>query len=217
MNAIGEKEKIAMRIAKEFRDGDYVNLGIGTPTLAADYIPEGMRVMLHSENGILGMGPAADDTTRNTYVINAGGDYVTTQIGACFLDSSTSFAIVRGGHLNLAVLGALQVDVHGNLASHTVPGKMMPGMGGAMDLVVGARRVVVAMTHTAKGAPKILNRLTLPVTALGKVNLIVTEMAVIEVTERGLVLREIAEGFTPEQVQAVTEPILRVAEDLKIF
>ncbi len=218
MNAIGEKERIAMRVAREFQDGDVVNLGIGTPTLAADYIPGNIRVTLQSENGILGMGPAADGTNLNKTIINAGGEYVTVRAGACFFDSALSFAIIRGGHLDIAVLGALEVDERGNLASHAIPGKMMAGMGGAMDLVVGARRVLVAMTHTAKGgAPKIMKKLTLPATAIGKVSLIVTEMAVIEVTCEGLALREIAEGLALEQVRDATEATLLIGDNLKIF
>lgn len=215
MAVINEKERIAMRVAKELKDGDVVNLGIGIPTLAANYVPEDVHITLQSENGILGMGIAADESNRDEYIVNAGGYPVTVNPGACFFDTITSFAIIRGGHVNISVLGGLQVDEKGNLASHIVPGKMAAGMGGAMDLVVGSRRVVVAMTHTAKGMPKILKKLSLPPTALGKVNLIITEMAVIKVTEKGLVLQEVAEGYTARQVQAATEARLIIDENLK--
>lgn len=212
------RERIARRAAQELQDGMVVNLGIGMPTMVADYVPEGMRIVLQSENGILGMGPVPDETNFDKNIVNAGGKNVTVLTGACFFDSATSFTIIRGGHVDLTVLGALQVDETGSLASHIIPGKMVPGMGGAMDLVTGSRKVIIAMTHTAKGdAPKILKKITLPATAVGKVNMIITDMAVIEVTDKGLVLTEVAEGCTAEQVQAVTEAQLIVSSDLKTF
>ncbi|MDR1571988.1 MAG: 3-oxoacid CoA-transferase subunit B [Clostridiales Family XIII bacterium] len=213
-----EKEIIARRVAQELRDGDVVNLGIGLPTMVADYIPEGVRIVLQSENGMLGMGRLATDDNLDKDIVNAGGVPVTAEPGAVFFDSAFSFSIIRGGHVDLTVLGALEVDETGSLASHIIPGKMVPGMGGAMDLVTGSRKVIIATTHTAKGnAPKILKRITLPATAVGKVNMIVTELAVIDVTDKGLLLKEIAEGKTVEDVQALTEATLLVAPDLKTF
>jgi len=212
------KEKIVKRAAKELNDGDVVNLGIGLPTMVADYIPEGMTIHLQSENGILGMSsvPEGDDYDRN--IVNAGGAPVTIESGACFFDSSMSFTIIRGGHVNATMLGALQVDQYGNLASHIIPGKMVPGMGGAMDLVTGSKKVIITMTHTAKGdAPKILNKIQLPATALGKVNRIITELAVIDVTPDGLVLQEIAEETTVEEVIAKTEAPLKLADEIGRF
>ena len=198
------KERIARRVARDLNDGDVVNLGIGLPTMVADYVPEGIEITLQSENGILGMGPLASSATANKHLINSG--------------SAFSFMIIRGGHVDMTVLGALQVDAHGNLASHIVPGKMVPGMGGAMDLVTGSKKVVVAMTHTAKdGAPKILKDITLPATAIHAVDEIVTELAVIKVTDEGLVLTEVAEGVSVEDVIAKTEAPLKVADDLKTF
>ncbi len=215
MSVVGEREKIAMRVAKELKDGDVVNLGIGLPTMVADYTPETVRIILQSENGILGMGsvPSQDEINKN--IVNAGGKNVSVTTGACFFDSATSFAIIRGGHVDITVLGALQVDEKGSLASHIIPGKMVPGMGGAMDLVTGSKKVVVAMTHTDKsGAPKIMKKLGLPATAVNKIHLIVTELAVIEVTEKGLVLKELAEGVTVKQVQEATEATLIVDDRL---
>jgi acetate CoA/acetoacetate CoA-transferase beta subunit len=213
-----DKEIIARRIAQELHDGDVVNLGIGLPTMVADYIPEGIRIVLQSENGMLGMGRLATEDNLDRNVVNAGGVPVTAEPGAVYFDSAFSFSIIRGGHVDLTVLGALEVDETGSLASHIIPGKMVPGMGGAMDLVTGSRKVIIATTHTAKGnAPKILKRIALPATAVGKVNMIVTELAVIEVTDKGLLLKEIAEGKTVEEVQALTEAALTVAPDLKKF
>lgn len=213
---MSEKEIIARRVAKELHDGDVVNLGIGLPTMVANYVPDDIRIILQSENGMLGMGPAPDEADSDPNITNAGGKLVTANKGAVFFDSAMSFSIIRGGHVDLTVLGALQVDETGSLASHIVPGKMVPGMGGAMDLVTGSKVVVIAMTHTAKGGvPKIMKRINLPATAVQKVNLIVTELAVIEVTKEGLVLREIAERSTVEAVQELTEAKLIVPDTLK--
>lgn len=215
---MNEREKIASRAAKELTDGMVVNLGIGLPTMVADFAPQGIKITLQSENGILGMGAVADDSNRDKNIVNAGGTNVTVKTGACFFDSATSFTIIRGGHVDLTVLGALQVDETGSLASHIIPGKMVPGMGGAMDLVTGSKKVIVAMTHTAKGnAPKILNKIGLPATAVGKVNMIITELAVIEVTPEGLVLKEIAEGTTVDEVQSLTEAKLIIKGEVGSF
>ena len=211
------KEMIAERIAKELKDGDVVNLGIGLPTLVANYIPDHINVMLQSENGFVGLGPAADESNKNKTIVNAGGQYVTINEGSAFFDSVTSFGIIRGGHVDATVLGALEVDEKGNLANYMIPGKMVPGMGGAMDLVSGAKKVIIAMTHTSKGAPKILKECTLPLTAVGQVDLIVTEKGVIEVTKDGLVLKEVAPGVTVEDVINSTEAKLIVADELKIY
>ena len=208
------RELIVKRVAKELKDGDVVNLGIGMPTLVANYIPEDMDVTFQSENGFLGLGPAPEAGCEDEYIVNAGAQPVTIKSGGMFFDSATSFAIIRGGHVDVTVLGALQVDEEGNLANWMIPGKMVPGMGGAMDLVVGAKRVIVAMEHTAKGAPKILKKCSLPLTASHQVNTIITEMGVMEVTAKGLELVEIAEGLTVE-VQAATEATLIVSENLK--
>lgn len=209
------KEMIAKRIAMEFKDGDVVNLGIGLPTLVANYIPENVNVILQSENGFVGLGPAPEEQNLDKDIVNAGGQPVTVNEGAAFFDSATSFGIIRGGHVDATVLGALEVDEKGNLANYMIPGKMVPGMGGAMDLVSGAKKVIIAMTHTSKGAPKILKRCTLPLTAVGQVNLIVTEMGVIEVTKDGLVLKELAPDITVEEVINATEADLIVSEHLK--
>lgn len=215
---MSDKEIIARRVAKELHDGDVVNLGIGLPTMVADYVPENIRIILQSENGMLGMGPIADDTNRNRDITNAGATHVTALTGACFFDSAMSFTIIRGGHVDLTVLGALQVDETGSLASHIIPGKMMPGMGGAMDLVTGSKKVIVAMTHTAKGdSVKILKRITLPATAVNKVHMIITELAVMEVTPQGLLLTEIAQDTTVEHVQSLTEAKLIVSDKLARF
>ena len=212
------KEKIARRVARELNDGDVVNLGIGLPTMVAAYADEGITICLQSENGILGMGAVPVNEVCDQNIVNAGGKPVSVEPGACYFDSATSFAIIRGGHVDTTVLGALQVDQKGNLASHIIPGKMVPGMGGAMDLVTGSRNVIVAMTHTAKdGSPKILKQITLPATAVGKVHQIVTELAVINVTADGLVLTEIAEETTVEDVLRQTEAQMKVSEDLKRF
>lgn len=214
---MGIKEMIAERIARELKDGDVVNLGIGLPTLVANYIPQNIDVTLQSENGFVGLGPAADENNKNKNIVNAGGQYVTINEGSAFFDSVTSFGIIRGGHVDATVLGALEVDEKGNLANYMIPGKMVPGMGGAMDLVSGAKKVIIAMTHTSKGAPKILKECTLPLTAVGQVNLIVTEMGVMEVTKEGLVLKEVAPGVTVEDVINSTEAKLIVSDDLKIY
>lgn len=212
------KERIARRVARELSDGDVVNLGIGLPTMVADYIPDGMTIHLQSENGILGMGSVPDADIYDSNIVNAGGKPVTVEQGASYFDSAFSFAIIRGGHVNVTVLGALQVDCRGSLASHIIPGKMVPGMGGAMDLVTGSKKVIVAMTHTAKdGSPKILNSINLPATAVQKVHQIVTELAVIEVTPEGLILKEVSVDTTPEEVVKKTEAPLMLAETIGRF
>lgn len=208
------KEIIARRVAKEFKDGDVVNLGIGLPTLVPNYIPEGIEIILHSENGFTGMGPAPSEDNIDMELVNAGGIPVTVIPGASFFDSAMSFAIIRGGHLDATVLGALQVDEEGNLANWMIPGKLVPGMGGAMDLVGGAKKVIVAMTHTAKGEIKILKRCNLPLTGAKKVSKIITEMGVMEVTPEGLLLTEYNPEYTVEQIQEVTDARLIVSESL---
>lgn len=211
------RELIARRVAKELSDGDVVNLGIGMPTMVTNYIPDSVEVILQSENGFLGMGPAPESGKEDKDLVNAGGMPITANIGAAFFDSATSFMLIRGGHVDITVLGALQVDEKGNLANWMIPGKMVPGMGGAMDLVIGAKRVIVAMEHTAKGNPKILKECTLPLTAKGEVDMIVTEMGVMECTKNGLVLKEIAEGVTIEEITKVTEAKLIIDKDLKLM
>jgi acetate CoA/acetoacetate CoA-transferase beta subunit len=200
-----EKALIAKRIALELHDGDLVNLGIGLPTLVARYLPSDVHVLFQSENGLLGMQPLPEEGLEGAFLTDAGGNPIGAVPGACAFDSAVSFGLIRGGHLDVTVLGGLQVDQQGRLANWTVPGKMVPGMGGAMDLVTGARRVIVAMTHTAKGAPKIVRRCSLPLTSMRRVDLVVTEMAVVEPTDSGLVLKEVMPGATIDQVIRATE------------
>jgi acetate CoA/acetoacetate CoA-transferase beta subunit len=209
------KEIIAARVARELKDGDVVNLGIGLPTMVANFLPEGVNIVLQSENGIMGMGAAAEKGKEDVDIVNAGAQYVTVNPGAMFFDSATSFGIIRGGHVDATILGALEVDQHGNLANWIVPGKMVPGMGGAMDLVVGAKKVIIAMQHTQKGAHKILKECRLPYTAVGVVDMIITEMGVMEIRPEGIVLTEINEGYTIEDIQAATEAELIISADLK--
>ena len=209
------KTFIAKLVAQELKDGDVVNLGIGLPTLVANYVPEGVEITLQAEHGILGTGPAANPGEEDYEIINAGGFPITVLPGASFFDSAASFAIIRGGHVDVTILGALQVDEKGNLANWMVPGKRVPGMGGAMDLVVGARKVIVAMEHTVKGAPKIFQSCTYPLTAVGVVKQIITEMGVMDITGDGIVLSEIAPGLTVDDVQAATDAKLIIPDNLK--
>ncbi|ABR50324.1 3-oxoacid CoA-transferase, B subunit [Alkaliphilus metalliredigens QYMF] len=209
------KQFIAKRVAKEMKDGDVVNLGIGLPTLVANYIPDEVDIILQSENGFVGLGTMPQEGQEDPCVVNAGGQPVTIKKGGAFFDSCMSFAIIRGGHVDATVLGALQVDEKGNLANWMIPGKMVPGMGGAMDLVVGAKKVIVAMEHTAKGNHKILKQCTLPLTAIQQVDIIITEMGVMEVTKQGLVLREINPEFTIDQVREATGAELVIDENVK--
>jgi acetate CoA/acetoacetate CoA-transferase beta subunit len=208
------KQLIASRVAKELSDGDVVNLGIGLPTMVADFIPPEIEIILQSENGIMGMGAAAGPGEEDVDVVNAGAQYVTIKPGGMFFDSATSFGIIRGGHVDATVLGALEVDEKGNLANWIIPGKMVPGMGGAMDLVVGAKKVIVAMTHTQKGKPKILKECTLPYTAIGVVDMIITEMGVMTVDGSGITLTELHPDYSVEDVKAATEAELKVSENL---
>lgn len=209
------KEKIARRIAQEIQNNDVVNLGIGLPTMVANYIPSNIDVTFHSENGFIGLDGIADTANADFNIVNAGGTPVTIKNNAAFFDSATSFGLVRGGHVDITVLGGLEVDQEGNLANYMVPGKSIPGMGGAMDLVAGAKKVIVAMTHTVKGNPKILKHCTLPLTGKGVVNMIVTELAVFHVTENGLVLTEISADTTVEDVLSLTDASVTVSPSCK--
>lgn len=211
------KEIIAKRIAMEIKDGDVVNLGIGLPTMVASYIPSDIEVTLHSENGFLGLDRVANAEEVNPAIVNAGGQAVTIKPDAVFFDSAMSFGIVRGGHVDVTVLGGLQVDEKGNLANYMVPGKMVPGMGGAMDLVSGAKKVIVAMTHTAKGEPKILKQCDLPLTGKGVVTLIVTELAVFAVKQDYLLLTEVQKDSSVEEVLSLTAATVKVSETLGTF
>ncbi|MCK9224033.1 MAG: 3-oxoacid CoA-transferase subunit B [Candidatus Muirbacterium halophilum] len=213
-----KREKIAKRIVKEFPDNSLVNLGIGLPTLCADFLPDDKTILLHSENGFTGLGKACQVGQEDADLINAGGAFVTIQNGGCFFDSTMSFGIIRGGHLDATVLGALEVDSHGNLANYMIPGKMVPGMGGAMDLVTGAKKVIIAMEHIDKhGNSKILEKCSLPLTGVNVVDKIVTDLAVISVTKNGLLLEEISEDTTLEFVIENTKAKLTISENLGRF
>ncbi len=208
------REVIARRAALELRDGDVVNLGIGLPTLVPNYLPEGIKVTLQSENGLLGMGPEPAPGTEDRNFTNAGNGFITYFPGASCFDSSISFSIIRGGHVDVTILGALEVDEKGNLANWMIPGKKTPGMGGAMDLIVGAKRVILAMEHTAKGSHKILTKCNLPLTAAGQVNMIITEMGVMNITDKGIELTEIHPEFTLEEVIQATGANLIISDKL---
>lgn len=209
------REVIARRAAMELKDGDLVNLGIGLPTAIPEYIPQGINVILQSENGLMGLGPSPEPGKEDKNLSNAGGGYVTLIPGASSFDSATSFGIIRGGHVDVTILGALQVDEKGDLANWMIPGKLTPGMGGAMDLLTGAKRVILTMEHTAKGNHKIMKKCSLPLTAAGQVDMIITEMGVMEITPEGIVLTEINPEFSVEDVQKATEAKLIISKTLK--
>lgn len=206
---------IAKRVAQELESNYVVNLGIGLPTLVANHVPEGKHIIFQSENGFVGLGPTPTEEQYDEHIYNAGGKPVTIETGGAFFGSDFSFGIIRGGHVDITVLGALQVDAKGNIANYMIPGKLVPGMGGAMDLVTGARKVIVAMEHTNKGEHKILEECTLPLTGVGSVDLIVTEMGVIEVTDRGLEVLEVSNGFTFEELQEATSAKLIKSDKYK--
>lgn len=209
------REVIAKRVALELKDGDVVNLGIGLPTMVPNYLKNDVHVILQSENGLLGTGPKPEDGKENPELTDAGGGFITAIEGACSFDSATSFGIIRGGHVDVTILGALQVDEKGDLANWIIPGKKAPGMGGAMDLLVGAKKVILAMEHTAKGSLKILKKCTLPLTAAGQVNLIITEMGVMEITPKGIELVELNEEFSLDEIKSSTGCELIISENLK--
>lgn len=211
------RRMIAWRVAQELNDGDVVNLGIGLPSLVANEASQDIEILLQSENGLIGIGEMATDATSDPDLVNAGGQRITATSGACYFNSADSFTIIRGGHVDVTVLGALQVDEQGNLANWIIPGKMVPGMGGAMDLVVGAKKVIVAMEHTVKGSPKLLKQCSLPLTAVNQVDLIVTEMGVIEITPQGMVLIELAQGVTIDEIQAATDATLIISPNLTVM
>lgn len=210
------RHRIAKRVAQEFNDGDIVTLGIGLPTLAADYIEEGKHVTLQSENGVIGVGKTPDESNSDERITNAGGKLISLIEGGCYFDSFLSFGMIRGGHINATVLGCLQVDMEGNIANWLVPGKLVPGMGGAMDLVVGAQKVIVAMEHTAKGEPKILKKCTLPLTAIKEVDMIITEKGVFTIDKNGLTLIEISDISSLEDIRQTTEAPFQIAPSLAI-